>query len=94
MIEKNAFVRGPETLCKFRIFLKIFKHAVDPELLSKIKGAGVHPGGCFNKVFLILGLSPGGGSCAANAVFPEAGRPFPFDSKRGAAGRACARDRN
>ncbi len=56
MIEKNAFVRGPETLCKFRIFLKIFENAVDLKLFSKIKGASVHPGGCFNMVFVILGV--------------------------------------
>ena len=32
------------------------KMTVDPELFSKIKGAGVHPGGCFNMVFVILGV--------------------------------------
>ena len=41
------------------ISLNIYKKkkmTVDPELFSKIKGAGVHPGGCLNMVFVILGV--------------------------------------
>ena len=48
---------------------------MDPELLSKIKGAWVHPGGCFNMVFVILGLSSGGGPAQATRCFQRPDDP-------------------
>ena len=56
MIEKREFCLDPELFANFEYILKIHKNALDPELFSKIKGAGVHPGGCLNIVFVILGV--------------------------------------
>jgi len=56
MIEKTRFAVDPKLFANFEYFLKISKNAVDLELFSKIKGARVHPGGCFNMVFVILGV--------------------------------------
>ena len=38
MIEKNAFVRGPETLCKFRIFLYNIRKCSGPRTVCKNRG--------------------------------------------------------
>ena len=56
MIEKTRFAVDPKLFANFEYFQKIFENAVDLKLFSKIKGAGVHPGGCFNMVFVILGV--------------------------------------
>ena len=56
MIEKTRFAVDPRLFANFEYFLKIFKKAVDPRLLLKIKGAAVHPGGCLIMVFVILGV--------------------------------------
>ena len=56
MIEKTRFAVDPKLFAIFEYFKKIFFFAVDLILLLKIKGACVHPGGCLNMVFVILGV--------------------------------------
>ena len=51
------------------IFKKYSKMHWTPELLLKIKGARVHPGGCLKTFFEILGLSSGGGPSQATRCF-------------------------
>ena len=55
MIEKTRFAVDPKLFAIFEYLQKIF-FAVDLILLLKIKGACVHPGGCLNMVFVILGV--------------------------------------
>ena len=54
MIEKTRFAVDPKLFAIFEYFYFFF--AVDLILLLKIKGACVHPGGCLNMVFVILGV--------------------------------------
>ena len=56
MIEKTRLFLDPELFANFEYLSKICFFALDPILFSKIKGARVHPGGCFNMVFVILGV--------------------------------------
>ena len=56
MIEKTRFAVDPKLFANFEYFYKIFFFAVDLELFAKIEASSVHPGGCFNMVFVILGV--------------------------------------
>ena len=55
MIEKRVLQWTRNSLQFSNIFKQYF-FAVDLILLLKIKGACVHPGGCLNMVFVILGV--------------------------------------